>query len=151
MVCQHRELHHRLGDAKKLRLYAQSVISKHQALDDALVKAKARFKHWEWEAKAGVGKTASLERKRDEAKEEVQLALLAAVTTGDVKALAEDKLARVQDALMAMEEASRKAEVEAARLEVELTSLLLEIRMTKDEVSSLHSQGQDKEAMEEDY
>ena len=45
-----------------------------------------------------------------------------------------------------------KAEAETARLVVERTSLLLELRATKDEVSSLHSQaGRDKEAMEEEY
>ena len=64
------ELHHRLGDAEKLRLYAQSAVSKHQALDNALVKAKARSKHWEREPKASVGKTVSVEKERDEAKEE---------------------------------------------------------------------------------
>ena len=78
-----------------MRLYAQSVISKHQALDDALVKDKARSKHWEREVKAGAGKTASPERERDKAKEEAQLAQLDSVTVGDVKALVEDKLARV--------------------------------------------------------
>ena len=70
MTRQHRELHHRLGDAMKLRLYAQLTISRHQALDDSLVKAKARSKHWEREAKASVGKIASVEMERDEAKEE---------------------------------------------------------------------------------
>ena len=39
-------------------------------LDDALVKAKARFKHYEWEAKADAVKTGSVKRERDEAKEE---------------------------------------------------------------------------------
>ena len=43
-------------------------------------------------------------------------------------------------------------EAETTLLEVERTSLLLELRATKDEVSSLHSQaGRDKEAMEEEY
>ena len=43
-------------------------------------------------------------------------------------------------------------EAETARLEVKRTSLLLELRATKDEVSSLHSYvGRDKEAMEEEY
>ena len=42
-----------------------------------------------------MGKIASAERERDEAKEEAQLAQLAAVVAGDVKALVEDKLARV--------------------------------------------------------
>ena len=88
-----------------MRLYAQSVVSKHQALDDALVKAKARFKYWERDAKVGVGKTASAERERDEAKEKARLAQLVAITVGGVKALVEDKLARVQDALAVVEEA----------------------------------------------
>ena len=70
----------------------------------------------------------------------------------DTKVLAEDKPARVQDALTFTEEAKRKAETEAAILEFERTSLLLEIKVAKDEVSSLHSQvGKDKEVMEEDY
>ena len=51
-----------------------------------------------------------------------------------------------------MEEGRCKAEAETVLLEVERTSLLLELRTTKDEVSSLHSQaGRDKEAMEEEY
>ena len=71
---------------------------------------------------------------------------------GDGKALSEDKLAMLQDAREVAEEARQKAEAEAARLEVERTPLLLEIRATKDDMSSLHSQaGMDKEAMEEDY
>ena len=74
MVCQHRELHHRLGDAEKLQLYAQSIVSKHRALNNTLVKAKARFEHCEREAKAGARKTESEERGRDEAKEDAQLA-----------------------------------------------------------------------------
>ena len=70
MEQQHKELHHRLGDGEKLRLYAQSVVAKHQALDDVLVKAKGRSKHWEHE-EASVGNAASVEKERDEAKEEM--------------------------------------------------------------------------------
>ena len=152
MACQHRELHLRLEDAQKLRLYAQSIVSKHHALDDAVVKTKARSKHWEQEAKAGGEKIASAENERDEAKEEAQLARIVAATIGDEKALAEDNLTRVQDALAVAEEVRRKVEDEAARLEVEQTSLLLKIGAAKDEVSSLYSKaGKDKEAMEEDY
>ena len=55
--------------------------------------------------KASAGKTWSAERERDEAKEEVHLARLAVVEVGDVKALEEDKLARVQDSLVATNEA----------------------------------------------
>ena len=51
---------------------------------------------------------------------------------GDVKARAEDDLARVQDTLVIAEEARRKAEAEVAYLEFEWTSLLLEVGATKD-------------------
>ena len=68
MACQHRELYLKLKDAKKLQLYAKSTTSKHQTLDDALVKAKTRTKHWEREAKGGVGKFARADKGRDEAK-----------------------------------------------------------------------------------
>ena len=61
-------------------------------------------------------------------------------------------MARVKEALAAVEEGRCKAEAEIVLFEVERTSLLLELRVTKDEVSSLHSQaGRDKEAMEEEY
>ena len=43
-------------------------------------------------------------------------------------------------------------EAEVARLAVERTPLLLELKASKNEMSSLHSQmGKDKEGMEEDY
>ena len=72
--------------------------------------------------------------------------------TRDVQALVEDDLARVQDALAIAEEARCKVEAEVASLKVEQTSLLLEVRPTKDEVSSLQSQAdKDKAAIEEDY
>ena len=79
MAGQHRELHHRLGDVEKLRLYAYSAVSKHQALDVALVKAKDRSKHWEQEAKASARKTMNTEREKDEAREEAQVARMASV------------------------------------------------------------------------
>ena len=60
-----------------------------------------------------------MEKERDEAKEEAQLAQLATVTAGDAKVLVKDKLARVQDALAVAKEARRKVEAEAARLKVE--------------------------------
>ena len=152
MACQHRELHLRLEDAQKLRLYAQSIVSKQHALDDTVVMTKAKSKHWEQEAKAGAEKIASAEKEKDEAKEEAQFARIVAIAKGNAKALAEDNLTRVQDALAVAEKARRKVEDEVARLEVEQTSLLLKIGAVKDEVSSLYSQaGKDKEAMEEDY
>ena len=96
MVRQHREFHALLDDAEKLRLYAQSVITKHQALDTSLSKAKSRSKHWDREAKAGAEKIAGAEKERDEAKEEAQVSRLAAVAMGDAKARAKDDLARVK-------------------------------------------------------
>ena len=95
MACQHRELHLRLEDAEKLRIYAQFAISKHHTLDNALVKAKARSKHWEREAKAGAKKIVGVEKERDEAKEEAHLTRIATIAVGKAKAWVEDNLARV--------------------------------------------------------
>ena len=67
MACQHREFQSRLDDAEKLRLYAQLVVSKHQALDASLAKAKSKSKHWEREAKAGGERILRMEKERDEA------------------------------------------------------------------------------------
>ena len=126
-------------------------ISKYQALDASLAKAKSRYKHWEREAKAGVEKIAGAEKERDEAKKEAQVSWLATVAAGDTKVRAEDDLAKVQEALALAEEANCKTEDKITCLEVERTSLLLELEAAKDEVSSLHSQvSKDKEVMEED-
>ena len=93
-----------------------------------------------------------MEKERDEAKEEAQVARLDATAAGDAKARAKGDLARVQDALAVAKEAKRKAEAKTTHIEVEQTSLLLEIGAAKDEVPFLHSQvSRDKEAMEEDY
>ena len=95
MACQHREFHAQLDDAEKLRLYPQSVITKHQALDASLTKAKSRSKHWELKVKANAKKIVGAEKESDEAKKEAQVARLAAIAAGDAKARAEDDLARV--------------------------------------------------------
>ena len=93
-----------------------------------------------------------MEKERDEAKQELQVARLTAVVAGDAKARAEDNLTRARDALAVVEEDGRGLEAEVARLEVERTSLLLELEASKDEVSSLHFEaGKDKEAVQEDY
>ena len=70
-----------------------------------------------------------MEKKRDEAKEEAQLARLAAVSTFNARAKLEGDLARVKDALTAAEEARVvaeearcKAESEASRLDVDRKS-----------------------------
>ena len=93
-----------------------------------------------------------MEKKRDGDKQEAKLARLVASGSGDARARVEEDLTRVQEALAAAEESRCKTEADTARLKVERTSLLLELRATKDEVSSLYSQAsRDKEAMEEEY
>ena len=102
---------------------------------------------------------AGVEKEREEAKEEAQVAQLAVVVVGDAREKLEGDFARVKDALAATEEAKavaekarHKVESKAARLEVDQTPLLLELGVAKDEVSSLQSQAsKDKEVMEEEY
>ena len=113
-----KELRRRLEDAEKLPLYAKVAASERYALEDSLDKAKYRSKYWEWKAK--------------EAKEEAQVARLAAVAAGNTKAKAKGDLARVKDALAAEGEARAvakkakcKVKSEAIRLEFDRTSLLL--------------------------
>ena len=152
MACRYKELHYRLDDVEKLRLYAQSTTSKPHALEESLDKAKSWSKNWEQKAKEGSEKMKSVEEERDRAKEKAQVTRLAVVAVGNAKAWAEEDRARVQGTLAASEEAKCKAESKTARLEVERTSLLLQIRAVKDEVCFLQSQAvKNKEAMEEDY
>ena len=61
---QHGEFHHRLDDTEKLRCYAQSAASKHQALENGLGKAKGRSKHWERKAKEGIERITGAEKER---------------------------------------------------------------------------------------
>ena len=68
MARLHREFQSWLDDVERLRLYAQSSLSKHQALDSSLAKAKSKSKRWKQEAKAGAEKIEQVEKERDEAK-----------------------------------------------------------------------------------
>ena len=71
-------------------------------------------------------------------------------SSGRGQGKAEDDPTRVRDALAA-EEDQRGLEAEVSCLTVEGASLLLELKASRDEVSTLHSQaGKDKEAMVED-
>ena len=63
-----------MDEAEKLWLYAQSAVTKHQALDISLDKDKSRSKHWEREAKASAEKVVGVEKEMDEAKDEAQVA-----------------------------------------------------------------------------
>ena len=64
MARQHREFQSRLNDAEKLWFYAQSTVSKHQALDSTLAKAESKSKHWKREAKASAEKIERAKKKR---------------------------------------------------------------------------------------
>ena len=104
-----------------------------------MAKAKSRSKHWEREAKAGVEKINWTKKEMMEAKQEAKVARLAATSTGGAKSRVEEDLARVLDALAPAEEDKRRSKAEISHLAVERTSLLLELKASKDEVSSLHS------------
>ena len=94
MARQHREFQSQLDDVEKLWLYAQSVVSKHHALDASLAKTKSKSKHWEREAKVNVENIERLEKERGEAKQEAKVAHVTAVTTGDAKARAKNDLTK---------------------------------------------------------
>ena len=109
---QHNELHHRIEDAEKLRLYAQSAVSKHQALEDGLGKARSKAKYWEQKAKEGTKRAIGVEKERDKAKDEAQVARLAVIVESEAKARVEGDLSKVQEDLAVAEEARHKAEAE---------------------------------------
>ena len=139
---RHRELYLLLNDGEQLRRYTHSIVSKHNALDDALGKARAKSRHWEWKAKEGIERAVEVDNERnerDEAKEEAQHARLAIVAAGDAKAWAENDLEKVRNALAVAKEAKCKVDAKTSLLEVEWTTLLLELRAVKDELSSLQS------------
>ena len=141
-----------LDDAERLRLYAQSAVSMHQALGASLAKAESKLQHWKHEAKVGAEKIERAEKERDEAKQEAKVARLAVMAADEAKERVEDELTRARDALAATKEDRRGLEAEVARLSVERMSLLLELEASRDEVSALHSQAdKDKESMVEYY
>ena len=138
-----------MNDAEQLRRYAQFAVSRHNALDDTLSKARAKSRYWERKANEGTKRATGTMKERDEAKEKAQIARLVYVIAGDAKARVEDDLARVRGTLAVEEEAKHRAEAKITHLEVDQTSLLLELGAVKDEVSSLQFQaGKDKESME---
>ena len=127
MVHQHREFQSQLDDTERLWLYAQSTVSKHQALDTSLAIEEFKVKYWKQEAQVGAEKIGRVEKEKDEAKQEAKVAHLATMAAGEAKARAEDELARMRDALATAEEDRRGLEAEVAHLKVERTSLLLEL------------------------
>ena len=61
MTYQHQEFQTRLRYAKRLRLYAQSVVSNHRALSASLAEVESSSRGWENEAKERVEKMARAE------------------------------------------------------------------------------------------
>ena len=104
MARQHIEFQSQLNEAEKLRIYAQSTISKHQALDTSLAKEESKSKHWKREAKVGAERIEREEKEMDKAKQEAKVARLPAIVASVAKARAEDDLTRARDALATAKE-----------------------------------------------
>ena len=139
MTYQYQEFKIRLKDAKRLRLYAQSVISDHRALSASLAEAESSSRRWENEARGSVERTARAEDKKDVARYDALMAHMDADAVGNVRARVESELARVQNASAMTEEARRKADDEVSRLTDKRVSLLLELGTCKDEISAIRA------------
>ena len=133
----HRELQSQLGDAKRLWLYAQSVVSDQRALSASLTEAESNSRCCESEAKEAVERAARVEAERYVARREASIARIDVDAAGIARAVVEFELARVQHALAFSEEAKRKEEYEVSRMAVERVSLLLDLGTSKDEMSAL--------------
>ena len=141
-----------MRDAKRLRLYAQSVVSDHRALSASLAEVESNSRRWDKEAKEGIERAAQAEAEKDAARHEDSMASIDADAAGSARVKVESELARVQNALAASEEARRKAEDKDSCLSVERVFLLLELGSSKDEVSALQAQAlKKKKALEEAY
>ena len=173
MAYQHREFRSRLGDAERLRLYAQTAISDQKALSASLMEMEASSRCWESEANEAIEREVRAEAERDATHHEASMARLDAKATGSARVQVESELARVQHALAASEEARqkgeskligvqhalaaseearRKAEDEASRLADERVSLLLKLGASKDELSTFWAEAsKEKKAMEEAF
>ena len=108
MNYQHREFRSRLRNAKRLRLYAQLVVSDHRAMSASLAEAESSSQRWEKEAKEGIEKVARAEVERDVARYEASIACMDVDAAGSGRKKVEFELARVQNALVVAEEARRK-------------------------------------------
>ena len=82
MAYQHREFRSRLGDAERLRLYAQSTISDQKALSASLMEVEASSRRWELEAKEAFERAIQAEAERDVARHGVSMARLDAEAVG---------------------------------------------------------------------
>ena len=95
MTYQHQEFQTRLRDVKRLRLYAQFVVSNHRALSASLAEAKSSSQRWENEAKESVEKMARAEAERDAARHDASMARMDADAIRNARVKVESELARV--------------------------------------------------------
>ena len=126
MAYQHREFRPRLGDAERLRLYAQSAISDQKALSASLMEMEASSQCWESEANEAIKRVVRAEAERDVARHEATMARLDVEVVGSGRAQGESELAKVQHALAALEDARQKGEFELTRVQ---TPWLLQKRL----------------------
>ena len=137
MTYQHQEFHTRLRDEKRLRLYAQSIVSDHRTLRSSLAEAESNSQRWENEARGSVERMSRPEAERDAARHDALMARMDADTVRSSKAKVKFELTRVQNALAVAEEAKRKVDDEVSCLTDEQVSLLLELKTCKDEMSTI--------------
>ena len=91
--------------AKRLWLYAQSVVSDHRALSTSLAEAESSSRCWENEARGSIERMARAEAKRDATYHDALMARMDADAARKAKARVESELARVQNDLAVVEEA----------------------------------------------
>ena len=137
MAYQYREFRSRLGDAERLRIYAQSTVSDQKALSASLIEAKASSRRWESEAKEAVERAVRVEAERDVARHEASMARLDAEAVESTWAQVESKLARVLHALAASEDARQKGESALTGAQHALAASEEDRRKVEDEASCL--------------
>ena len=137
------------------------------------MEAKSKSRRLELEAREAIERATRAEAERDAAPHEVAMARLEINTASSAWAQMESKLAWAQRALAALEDARRKmeseldvaqqalaasreacwmAEEEAGRLTNERVSLLVELRASKDELSTFRAEvAKENKALEAEY
>ena len=166
LVRQQREMHERLEDAEKLRLFSRVASEKQKALESSLEEAQAasqaleasleeaKFEAKRWERLAGgeAERASRAEGERDAARREALTSRLAAEAAGDAKARVDDELARVRISLISEEERGREAKAEIARLKVEYASLQSSLEEHQREAAVRRSQEEvERKKTKEDY
>ena len=112
MVLQHHDFELQLRDAERLRLFVQSRLSDHEALNASLKEARLASRHWELEAKEAVEMAIRVKAERDTTRHEAAMARLEIEAMSGARARVEAELSRIRRASAAAEDARMKAESE---------------------------------------